>query len=127
MPEVHLMILLALIQYIWFTAQTGSNRPKMSVKAPATTGHEVWERLFRIQQNTLEQLIIYIPALLLFAHYLSAKWALIPGGLFIIGRQLYARAYRKEPSKRVVGMILTFGANVVLVLGAVFGAVRALF
>lgn len=127
MNTVALIALLALIQYIWFTTQTGMNRPKMGVKAPHVTGNEEWERLFRIQQNTLEQLIVFLPALYIFAHYLSAQWALIPGGVFIIGRQLYARAYRKDPSKRVLGMVITFAANVVLVLGGLFAVILSLF
>jgi len=127
MERVALIVLLAIVQYVWFTIQTGANRNKLGVKAPSVVGNKEWESLFRIQQNTLEQLIIFIPALFIFAYYLSAKWALIPGGIFIIGRQLYAIAYRKDPSKRVLGMTLTLLANVVLVLGGLFAVLRSFF
>lgn len=127
MEKIALFVLIALVQYLWFTTKVGSSRGKYEVKAPATTGNELWERLFRIQQNTLEQLIVFIPAIYLFAHYLSPKWALIPGAAYLIGRQLYGMTYSKEPSKRVIGMVLTFFANVVLILGALFGVIRTFF
>jgi len=124
MQNIYLMIILALIQYLWFSSKVGSSRGKYGVKAPATTGSEEWERIYRVQQNTLEQIVVFIPALYIFAELVSAKWALIPAGLYLVGRQLYAMTYVKDPSKRVLGMVLTFGANVVLLLGTLYGVAR---
>ena len=127
MENVAFLVLISLVQYIYFAAKVGGARAKHEVKAPAVTGNEVWERLFRVQQNTLEQLIIFIPAIYIFSTYLSTKWALIPGGVYLIGRQIYSMAYAKDPKTRTLGFSLTFLAQIVLVLGGLFGVVRAMF
>lgn len=127
MEKIALLVLLALLQYVYFTILVGAKREKHGVKAPAVSGNEVWERFFRVQQNTLEQLIVFIPALYIFAFYLSSKWALIPGGVYLIGRQLYSMSYAKDPKTRTIGFAMTFFAQVVLILGGLFGVVKAIF
>jgi glutathione S-transferase len=116
-----LIVLLALAQYTWFTVRVGISRGKYSVDAPKTSGNETWERLFRVQQNTMEQLVLFIPAMLAFSFYLSARWALIPGILFLVGRQLYSSEYIGKPPSRTPGMTLTLLANAVLLVGALIG------
>jgi uncharacterized membrane protein YecN with MAPEG domain len=118
-----LLILVALAQYVLFSARVGSARGKHSIEAPRTAGHETWERLFRVQMNTLEQLIVFIPSLVIFTLYASARWAWIPGIVFIVGRQLYAMQYVKDPSSRAPGMALTLLANVALLVGGLIGVV----
>ena len=76
MEYAALVILLALAQYVVFTLRVGAGRPKYGVDAPKTEGNETWERLFRVQQNTLEQLIIFVPGAWLFGLYISASWVL---------------------------------------------------
>jgi len=122
--KVSLIVLLALMQYIYFAIKVGGARGKYGVKAPAVSGNEHWERLFRVQQNTLEQLIIFIPAIYIFATYLSVKWALIPGGMYLIGRQLYSMSYAKDPKTRTIGFVLSFLASVILIVGGLFGVIR---
>ena len=121
-----LFILLALLQYVFFSARVGGARGKYGIEAPSTTGNEQFERLFRVQMNTLEQLIVFIPAMLAFAYYALPGWVWIPGLLFLIGRQLYAWEYAKDPSSRGPGMGLTFLANAVLVVGALVAVVLKL-
>ena len=127
MESVAIIILLALVQYLWFTVRVGAGRPKHGVDAPRTSGDEAWERKFRVQQNTMEQLVIFIPAIVLFGVYLSARWALLPGLLFLVGRQLYSHEYITNPASRVPGMALTLLANVVLLIGAGVGAAMRIF
>jgi len=127
MDYVYLVILLALVQYLAFTFRTGSARGKYGVEAPKTQGNEIWERIFRVQQNTLEQLILFIPGMLAFAHYVSVRWALLPGVLFLVGRQLFSYLYVTDPKKRSPGVALSFLANVVLVAGALIGVLLQLF
>lgn len=116
-------VLLALFQYVGFTLRVGAGRARYKVDAPRTTGEEAWERLFRIQQNTLEQLVVFIPGMVLFAHFLGPRWSWIPGLLFVAGRQLYAWEYAKDPKSRGPGMGLTLLANAALLIGAAVGLV----
>jgi uncharacterized membrane protein YecN with MAPEG domain len=127
MESAVLIILLALAQYIWFTGRTGLARGKYGVDAPNTTGNEIWERIYRVQQNTMEQLVLFIPAMLAFSVYLSARWALVPGLVFLVGRQLYSWEYINKPSSRTPGMALTLLANVVLLVGALAGVGMKIF
>jgi uncharacterized membrane protein YecN with MAPEG domain len=105
----------------------GIARGKYGVDAPKTTGNEIWERLYRVQQNTMEQLVLFIPAMLAFNVYLSARWALIPGVVFLAGRQLYSWEYISRPSSRTPGMSLTLLANAVLLVGALVGVGMKVF
>jgi glutathione S-transferase len=127
MENATLIVLLALLQFTWFTVRVGMARGKYNVDAPACDGDEAWNRLFRIQQNTMEQLIVLIPATYAFAYYLSELWVVVPGAVFIIGRILYSAAYLKDPKSRGPGMGLTMLANVVLILGALFGLLKGMF
>lgn len=123
MEYTTIIIMLALAQYIFFVGKTGAARGKSGIKAPACTGDENFERIFRIQQNTLEQLIIFIPAQFAFAWYVSPVWGALAGIIFIAGRFVYANAYVNNPAKRGPGMLMTLISNGVLVLGAVTGAI----
>ena len=119
MENTMLIILVALLQYSFFAFKVGFNREKYEVSAPKTVGNEVWERYFRVQQNTLEQLIIFIPGMIAFTMYVSEKWVLLPGVLFIVGRQIYYWMYVKNPEKRAAGMALSFFSNLALVIGSI--------
>jgi len=121
------LILIALLQYIFFTGRAGFSRGKYDVKAPKTVGNERWERIYRIQQNTMEQLVIFIPGTLIFSAYVSSSWVLLPGILFIVGRHLYSRLYLQSPENRGPGMVLSFLSNIVLVLGGLIGVSIKLF
>ncbi len=116
-----IIILVALLQYMYFITMVGFSRGKYEVSAPSTNGNETWERKFRVQQNTVEQLIIFIPGMIAFATYVSPIWVLLPGVLFIIGRQLYCHLYQKDPSSRGPGFVLSFFSNVALVIGSLIG------
>jgi glutathione S-transferase len=119
-----IIILLALVQYLLFGLRTGIARTKFGVEAPKVSGHETWERYNRVHLNTLEQLIVFIPALLAFAYYIGPKWALIPGVAFLVARQTYSYLYVKNPKGR--GFPPTFFVNVILVIGSLIGVIRSL-
>jgi uncharacterized membrane protein YecN with MAPEG domain len=126
MEYTALVLLAALGQYLFFTVRVGAARGKYGIDAPRTSGDEAWERLFRVQQNTLEQLIVFIPGLLLFAYYVSGTWVVLPGAIYLVGRQLYAYEYVSSPKSRGPGMGLTLLAEVVLIVGALVGVVLKL-
>jgi len=126
MGSVGLVASLMLLVYIGIFLGVGRARASYKVEAPAVTGHPIFERHFRVQQNTVEQLVLFFPALFLFAQFVSAGWASILGLVFIAGRVLYAVGYVKDPARRGPGFLIGSVANLVLVLGAVAGSVRAL-
>jgi uncharacterized membrane protein YecN with MAPEG domain len=124
-PLVTFVAGLALIEYFVISMQCGRARGRLGVPAPATTGHPEFERYLRVQYNTIEQLVIFLPALFAFGHFVSPVWAAAFGVVFIAGRALYARGYVQDPAKRGPGFGLTLLANTVLLLGATLGALRA--
>ena len=126
MAYVDIVTALAVLQFVVFGFRVGRARGRYGVKAPAITGNEIFERYFRVQQNTLEQLIVFLPGLYLFGHYLNPLVAAGLGAVYLIGREIYALTYVKDPAKRGPGYGLTFLPTVILVLGGLFGAVRQL-
>ncbi len=123
MDYVALVIVLALLQYFFFVAMVGKARGKYSIKAPAISGDEMFERIFRVQQNTLEQLLIFLPSIYLFAIYVHALSAAGIGILFILGRAIYYRGYISDPATRGKGMLLGLASYGILTLGALIGII----
>src|SRR5580698_1490110 len=108
MAYVDIVTALAVLQFLVFGFRVGGARGRYGVKAPAITGNETFERYFRVQQNTLEQLIVFLPGLYLFSHYFRPLVAAVLGAVYLIGREIYAATYVKEPAKRGMGFGLTF-------------------
>lgn len=127
MAFVTIIAMLALIQYLAFGLLVGRARGRFGVEAPATTGHPEFERYFRAHYNTLEQLIVFLPALFAAGWFASDLLAVCAGAVFLVGRSLYFRTYVKDPATRGPGMGLTFLANLVLVIAALVGAVLEAF
>jgi len=123
MAYVDIVTVLAVLQFIVFGFQVGGARGKYGVTAPATTGNEIFERIFRIQQNTLELLVGFIPGIYLFSRYFNPLWAAALGVIYLAGRQIYAASYVKEPSKRSLGYGLSFLPVAALLIGGLIGAV----
>jgi glutathione S-transferase len=126
MELVYGTILLALVEYIVMAALVGRARAKHGVFAPAMTGHPEFERANRVHVNTLENLIIFVPAVWIFATYTSVLWAAVLGGLFVVARALYAIGYLQAAEKRSIGAGITGIVNIVLVVGGLVGVARAL-
>jgi len=127
MDLVTLIVFLTLTEYIVFIAIVGGARNKYGVAAPATTGNSQWERLHRIQVNTTEQLVLFIPAIYGFAYYVSELWAVGIGAIFVLGRVIYFFSYRKNPDKRIVGAAMSGLPSYVLVMGTFVGLIQKLF
>jgi glutathione S-transferase len=126
MAYVHLVVVLALLEFLLFGYAVGRARTRYKVPAPAMSGHEVFDRCFRAQMNTLEQLVVFLPSLWLFAHYINAWAAVALGLLFIVGRALYFRGYVQAAESRHAGFVLSAIPNVTLLIGALIGVSRAI-
>lgn len=116
---------LTLILFLWTSFRVGMARGRLGVEAPATTGHPEFERYFRVQQNTMEQMIVFLPALWLFGTLGHAGAAAALGIVFLVGRVIYAITYVKDPTKRGPGFLIGYLANVALVIGGLVSAVIA--
>jgi len=119
---VAIVTILALIEYMYIALLVGRARGQYKVPAPATTGDPIFERYFRVQQNTLEQLVIFIPALWIFGSHLPRIAALIGLG-FIVGRFLYLQGYVRDPAQRGLGFGIGFLCNVTLVVGGLIATI----
>jgi uncharacterized membrane protein YecN with MAPEG domain len=126
MEPVAVVILIALLEYVAFGMLVGRARGRYGVKAPAVTGHEIFERYFRVHYNTLELLVAFVPAIWLFGTYLSPAWAAGLGLVYLVGRVLYLRGYVADPAKREIGFGLSVLPIIVLLVGGLWGAARQL-
>jgi uncharacterized MAPEG superfamily protein len=122
MKFVVLVAAAALLEYVYFGFQVGRARGKYDVAAPAVSGHPIFERYHRVHQNTLENLVIFLPGLWLFATYVNATIAALLGLVFITGRAVYARLYVQDPPRRSVGVMMSFPIGVILLVGGAIGA-----
>jgi glutathione S-transferase len=109
---------LAILFYFVTGMQVGRTRVALGIKAPATTGHPDFERVFRIQMNTLEWMPIFLPSLWLFAFYVSDAIAAAIGLVWIAGRILYFTGYSQAADKRGPGFAIQALAASILWLGA---------
>jgi uncharacterized membrane protein YecN with MAPEG domain len=123
---VSLVTLISLLVLFWTGLRVGRARGTYGIKAPATTGHDEFERHFRVQMNTLEGIVIYLPALWIFAVFGSEPIAAGLGVIWIIGRIIYAVTYVRDPAKRSAGFAISGLAMLVLLLGSLFFVGKAL-
>lgn len=106
-PYSALATLIALAVCAWTAFLVGRARSKFNIAAPAVTGHEQFERCYRVQMNTLEQVVLLLPTLWLCAIWVGEIYAGIGGLVWSIGRVLYALSYVSDPKKREAGFVLT--------------------
>ncbi len=114
---------LTLIVYWAITINVGRARMKYKVPVPQTSGDPDFERVFRVQQNTLEQLVLFLPSLWLFSLFVSPIWGAGIGIFWIIGRILYAWGYYRAAEKRLPGFGINFLSLLVLLVGSLVGIV----
>jgi uncharacterized membrane protein YecN with MAPEG domain len=116
MEATVIVTIIALLQYSYFGVLVGASRGKYGVPAPAQTGNEQFERMNRVHLNTLEQLIVFIPALWMHAQFANPIYGAILGVIFIVGRFIYRAEYLKDPDSRSLGFGMTFIPSVVLLI-----------
>lgn len=121
-----LVTALTLVVYLAITLNVGRARFKYKVKPPAMTGEPEFERVLRVQQNTLEQLVLFLPALWLFSVYVSPVWGSGIGAVWMLGRITYAWGYYQAAEKRGLGFGVSVLAVLTLLIGGLIGIVRSL-
>jgi len=117
----------ALLVYLATFILVGRMRHRHKVMAPSTDGPEEFKRAFRIQANTLEQLVPFLASLWLFAIYVSALWAAALGAIWVAGRIFYMVGYFRDPAKRGPGFVVAAATCITLLAGALIGVVCRLF
>jgi glutathione S-transferase len=125
-PYPSLVTVSALLLYFVLTINVGRARYKYQVPVPQTTGNVDFERVLRVQQNTLEQLALFLPALWLFSVYVNPIWASVLGTTWIIGRIAYAWGYYQAAEKRGLGFAISSLSSIGLILGSLVGIVLTL-
>ncbi len=118
-----IVTLLAVLFYAFTGAAVAKARTRFGVKAPAVSGHPDFERLFRVQMNTLEWMPIFLPSLWLFAIYASDAGAAAMGLVWIFGRILYFRGYSRAAEKRGRGFGVQALAAGILLFGGLIGII----
>jgi glutathione S-transferase len=131
MPRILLvaitLTLLALLQFFYFGFLVGKARATYSIKAPAVSGNDIFERYFRVQMNTLEQLVQLLPLLWIACEFkfIADYWIALLGALYLIGRFLYQRSYVADPAKRSAGFGLSALPVLILYVIDAVGLIRA--
>jgi uncharacterized MAPEG superfamily protein len=126
MEYVAIVTVLILLQYFYFGIASGLARGKAGLKAPAITGDELYERKYRIHQNTMEQLVSFLPAMWMFAHYVNPIYAAGLGVAFLVGRTIYSASYAKDPASRGKGFMIGLIAMLIGFGGTLYGAIANL-
>jgi len=123
MYYVELVAILVLLQYLLFAMLVGRERVRSKIKAPAVTGSEAFERIYRVQVNTLELMVMLLPGLFIAARFWPAPWVAGIGAVYLLGRLLYWRAYVRDPASRSLGFALSILPVLVLLGLGALGAV----
>jgi glutathione S-transferase len=123
---VSIVTSIMLIQLFAFALKAGMAREKDNVNAPAIAGNDHFERCFRVHYNSMELLIIAIPSMWMFANHVHTLVAAGLGFIYVIGRVIYAKAYVADPASRGLGFMVSMIPTVVLMLGALIGAIVSL-
>ena len=127
MEYVSIVIAITLIEYIVFAILVGRARAKYDCPAPAATGDPIFERYYRVHQNTTEQLIVFLPAITIYGIFGNEMIAAGVGLVFPISRLVYLQSYVLDPAKRGRGFIPGFLATAFLLIAGLYSAVENLF
>lgn len=122
MNYVDVVAVIAVLQLIFFSALVGRARGQYGIDAPAVVGHELFERAYRVQMNTLELLVAFLPALFLAGKYWPQSAIAGLGAIYVLGRFVYWRAYMGAPKSRALGFGLSIFPILLLLVAALVGA-----
>lgn len=123
-PLTGLVTILTVLVYFWTLLKVGSGRRTHQIAAPTMTGPDAFNRIIRVQANTLEALPLFLPALWLVALSWQDLWAAAIGVFFPIGRFLYAQGYYAAAEKRGTGFVIGMLSSFILILIALVQLTR---
>jgi glutathione S-transferase len=126
LPLTSLITLFVVLLMFATALNVGRARGLYGIKAPAVTGHEMFDRAFRVQMNTLESAAVMLPALWLYAGFIGDRGAGMMGVVWLVARIWYAIAYQRDPKTRGAAFGIAFLVFVGLWLGAFWGVLRVL-
>jgi glutathione S-transferase len=126
MNWVMLVTMLAVVVLFGVTINVGRARAKAGIKPPAMTGDPDFERAVRVHHNMLEQMMVFLPSLWIFATIVSPMYAAILGAVWVVGRILYAWGYYQAAEKRGLGFAVSSVASMLLMFGSLIGVVMQL-
>ncbi len=116
--------MLAVLISLAFAIGVARARRRTGIDAPAMSGSPDLERALRIQGNTVEQFVIFLPALWLAALYFQGWWAPVIGLVWCLGRIIYSFIYG-DAKARFPGFALTIFPTLILIVLAIIGIVKA--
>jgi glutathione S-transferase len=125
-PFTTLTTIIAICLFFYMGLRVGLARTKYNVLAPATSGDPDWERLYRVQMNTLEFMPIFLPLLWLFSCYHKDLWGALIGLVWVAGRIIYMLGYTKSTETRSTGFRIQLFATAALLVGTIVGVVQVL-
>jgi glutathione S-transferase len=122
-----IVAVLALVFYFYTSFYVAQARSKYKIEPPAVTGDARFERAYRVQMNTLEQLVFFLPLLCLATiYYRALGW--LPaalGAVWVVGRFLYMRGYIIDPKRRAAGFGIAALAQLALLLLTIWGIAKS--
>ncbi len=122
-PLTGIVTVATLFIYIWMAVQVGRARDKHNVPAPQNAGPDAFLRTLRVHENTVEGLLLFLPALWMFALTFGDLWASLIGLVYPLGRIIYARGYYEAADKRGLGFRIGLISTSILLLGSLIGLV----
>jgi len=126
MQWIELVTLAAILQFFAFGGLVARARQRYKVPPPAPTGHDMFDRYQRVHMNTLETLVVFLPALWIAGHYWRQEIPALIGVVYLVGRQFYLSGYISDPKRRALGYALSILPAFALVVLAVIGIVLAM-
>ena len=126
LPLTSLATLIVVALMFWTSIIVGKARVKYEIKAPATSGHELFDRAYRVQMNTLESAMLLLPSMWMYASLIGDLGAGVSGAIWVAGRVWYALAYQQDPAKRGPGFGISFLAIAGMWAGSLWAVIQLL-
>ena len=116
-----IVTLLAILVTIGTAILVARTRRSTGIQPPAMGGDPRLERALRVQGNTVESFIVFLPALWLAALYFQGWVPPVIGLVWCVGRIVFAAGYMSSADRRHVGFTVGMLSILILVILAAIG------